>query len=77
MDIYFQCVTSPPKGESYTTLKIITSIDFTGPVLETMLGNSTDLAQTKTNDDDQLTENKSAQSWTKMVTQWTLPIEIK
>lgn len=58
MDMYFKCVTSPPKGESYTTLKIVTSVDFTGPVLETMLGNSTDLAQTKTNGDDQLTENK-------------------
>lgn len=49
---------------------------FTSPMLETMLGNSIDLAP------DQIkwwrsAHRKQAQSWTKMVTQWTLPIEIK
>lgn len=43
MDIYFKCITSPLKGEPYTTLEMIISIDFTNPVLEIMLGNSIDL----------------------------------
>lgn len=43
MDIYFKCITSPLKGEYCTTLEMIISIDVVSPVLETMLGNSTDL----------------------------------